>query len=344
MPAPLVELTRGERGLHGAPGLGAVAAVGEPAGRDEQLDVGEGEGHPFAVVVQPDRAQTGGVDEHPATAERDELAGGRRVPALAVLPGVGDGLELLPRKGVDERRLAGAGLPDERGRPTGEHRGEDVDALAGLCGDDVDVDPGGGRLDLGAGGIGVEGEVGLRQHDERLRPGLPGDDEVALDRRQVDPRLEGDRDQHVVEVGRHDLGVGPLTGGRADDRGAPRQDHSDDVTIGATLQPDPVAGRRLVLEIAARRQPDERRHCPVRGVDGDPAAVDPADATRLQGEGSRPRHVVEGRGARLVPAEGGEGGGIRHPDHGGSAPPWSANEFRVRRACGGSARGRDRCP
>ena len=199
-------------------------------------------------------------------------------------------------------------------------------------------------LDLGAGGIGVEGEVGLRQHDERLRPGLPGDDEVALDCRQVDPRLEGDRDKHVVEVGRHDLGVGPLTGGRADDRGAPRQDHPDDVTIGAALQPDPVAGRRLVLEIAARGQPDERRHCPVRGVHRDPAAVDPADATRLQGEGSRPRHVVEGRGARLVPAEGGEGGGIRHPDHGGSAPPWSATEFRVRRACGGSARGRDRCP
>src|ERR671916_1986026 len=73
-----------ERRLHGASRLAGVAAVVEPAGLRQLVDVRERGGHPLLVGPQADGAPPLRVDEDAATGQRVGLAGGRGVAALGV--------------------------------------------------------------------------------------------------------------------------------------------------------------------------------------------------------------------------------------------------------------------
>ena len=70
-----VELARLHRGAHGAPRLGLVAAVAEPAALGELGDVGERGRHAdVAVGAEAEAAQPGRVDDHATGRDRDQIA------------------------------------------------------------------------------------------------------------------------------------------------------------------------------------------------------------------------------------------------------------------------------
>ncbi|CAM5571555.1 hypothetical protein SRIMM317S_02261 [Streptomyces rimosus subsp. rimosus] len=153
--------------------------------------------------------------------------GGRGVPALAVpVAGGPYVLHVLAHQHVGERRLARTGLPEQYGRAAAQYRGEDVQPVTVGRADGQHPHPRRGGLrvrDQVRQHVRITGQVGLGQHEQRLRPALPGQGDEALDAPEVQVHGERDRDHGVVHVGRQHLPVGPLGGRRAHERGTPRQ-------------------------------------------------------------------------------------------------------------------------
>ena len=168
-----------------------------------------------------------------------------------------------------------------------------------------DCDP----LDLGLERRRIVDQVGLRKDDDRLGAALPGDREVALEAPQVEIEVEGDDDEDDIDIRADDLGLGPVAGRLADDRGAPGQDRVDRGVVGAAIDGDPVADRREDRRIAAGVVPEAAgdRRAPLAG--GRPhdvrAAILGHDSGRLapdRGVGSmvgserrRPPQLIERR-------------------------------------------------
>ena len=91
--------------------------------------------------------------------------------------------------------------------------------------------------------VDVLGDVGLGEHDDRLRTALPCEHELALEAADVDAlareRLD---DEDHVDVGDEHLLVGLLAGVLARERARARQDRFDDGLVVAlgNREPDPV--------------------------------------------------------------------------------------------------------
>ncbi|CAM5242246.1 hypothetical protein SALBM217S_02771 [Streptomyces griseoloalbus] len=307
-------------GLHGvedgAAGLALVGAVVEPAVLGEILDLGEHLAHTGAGVPQADAPQTGGVDEDSPSGQQEQVAGRGGVAALAVdVPGGLDVHDVLAEEGVGEGGLARAGLPEQHRGPAGHDRGEHVEPLAVLRADGEDGHARRGRLDVlheVRPGRRVRYEVGLGEHHDRLRPGLPRQGEEPFDPGEV--QLDGERhgDDRVVDVGGEDLPLGPLGGGGPHERGTARQQRTHVAGLGAVgVDGGPVARADDLHGVAGDDVLGVGADHAVRGGHVTQPPVDPDHAARHQslrgerGEGVRPL---------LVPAVGSEsvrGGGKR---------------------------------
>ena len=120
--------------------------------------------------------------------QAQELAVGGGVPPPAVLlPDGPGGHDLLPGQGVDQAGLAHAGGPQKGNGLPGEQIGvQRLQPLAGPGADGVHRRARSRRLGLSDKGGGVPGQVRLGQHYHRLRPGLPGHRQIALQALEVE--------------------------------------------------------------------------------------------------------------------------------------------------------------
>lgn len=139
--------------------------------------------------------------------------------------------------------MPAAGLPEQYGGAAGEHRGEDVEALAERGADRQHGDAGRDGLHVlhqmrqrGR----LRYEIGLGEHDHRLRAGLPGQcrrvqrllatrtghgqRQEPLDPPEVEFGRERHTDDDVIDVGGQYLALGALGRGRADEGGAAREE------------------------------------------------------------------------------------------------------------------------
>ena len=90
----------------------------------------------------------------------------------------------------------------------------------------------------------VRAEVGLGQDDERLRLGVGGERQEALEPAHVEVAVERPDDEREVDVGGEHLRLGAAVAGRAGDPAPARQQRVHDA--GLRVGRDPVADRRQV--------------------------------------------------------------------------------------------------
>ena len=106
-------------------------------------------------------------------------------------------------------------------------RGQRVQAVAGHDRDRDDRRADGDRLGLGDQRVGVVAEVGLGEHDHRLRAALPGGGQIALQPPGVEVGVQrGDQQRHV-DVGGDHLRRLHGVGGLAQEGRAPRHHRVD---------------------------------------------------------------------------------------------------------------------
>jgi len=203
--APAGQLAALDRRQDGAAGLDEVAAVGEPARGGEPVDLRE-QGVEVLRAAQPDRAETGGVQDGAAPRCEVELARDGRVPALALRterPGLH---HLRAEKRVEQGRLADAGGPEQGDRePLSEPGAHRLEPVALGSADREHLAACGARQDLAHRGAGVLVQVGLGEQDDRSGAGGPGEREEPFDAAQVqvgDHRLDdgddiGVRGEHL---------------------------------------------------------------------------------------------------------------------------------------------------
>src|SRR5262249_62039579 len=142
-----VERAARECRAHRAAGLPAVRAVVEPAVRRERLDVLEGGLEARLRVPELQLSHAGRVEHQPAVRKRHELAARGRVPAAAVLAHLARCQQLVAYERVHQRRLADAGRPEQRRRPSVRDVGAyGLDAVAVRCAHGVHGNTEGDRL------------------------------------------------------------------------------------------------------------------------------------------------------------------------------------------------------
>ena len=273
-----------------------MAAVAEPAGSDELLDVGEGLLQPLLRGPETGAAKTWCVHEGTGARQGDQLSSGRRVPALAVTTDIGGREQLRTDQGVDQRRLARAGAAEQtRGPARRDVRTQLFDPGAGDGGHTDHGDSDSGLGDVGHDGVRVTGEVVLRHGDDGCRTAVPGQCDEAFDDTRPWLRLDRYGDDDDVDVGREHLGVGASVRDGSRHCGTPRE-HDVDPPVGAVVDKgDPVAGdRRLAAETDAGTD-----RAAVGGA-VDHAAVGGGDAGDDVGVAER----LKGRSEVLVPSEG----------------------------------------
>ena len=162
----------------------------------------------------------------------------------------------------------------------------------------------------GQGRLGVFGQVGLGQHDDRLGAAVPGDRNVALEPAQVQVAVERRDDKDDVEVGADDLRLGAPAGGLPDQR-APTRQHGLDHHIAGLARFDghPVTDRREGGRASARLEAEAAADgCPnlaagtqqlveaaILGDDPGRRAAGRGMAGVGLGQGGRPAQWREGR-------------------------------------------------
>ena len=112
------------------PGSSWCAQSPKPARVGKLLDVRERERDAFLGSGEAERAKSGGVDEHAAVGQRDQLTRDRRVtPALVADADRAGFLPLPSHQGVHDRRLPCSGGPEQDGGAVPGHvveQGRDV--------------------------------------------------------------------------------------------------------------------------------------------------------------------------------------------------------------------------
>ena len=140
----------------------------------------------------------------------------------------------------------------------------------------------GDRLDLEHGGADVWGEVGFRQHHDRLSAAFPGGRDVPLEPPQAEVVVEAGEQESRVDVRRQHLLGGILAGVLADEGASPRQDRRDRC---GWHHPDPVAdGRQLPAHVVfvEKATGGSRAQLALLGEEHELAAVLGRDAGRKQ--------------------------------------------------------------
>ncbi|GAQ55682.1 hypothetical protein a10_05530 [Streptomyces acidiscabies] len=204
-----------------------MRAVLEPALPRERLDLGEHLPDPAPGVPETDTPQARRVDEDTPGGEREEVAGRRGVPPLAVdVAGGLDVHDVVPGEGVREGGLPGTGGTEEDTSPAPNKRVELPQALTRERTDSQHRHTGRRTLDVlhqVRENDRVGHEISLAENHDRLRPGLPGKRQVPLHTPEIE--LDGKRngDHDMVDVGGEDLPLGPLGGRGPHERGPPRQ-------------------------------------------------------------------------------------------------------------------------
>ena len=190
----------------GAPWLARVAAVAEPALLTELVEVGEGGVDRLLVTRQADLADPRRVDHDPTVGQEVELPVRGGVPALGVARAHGAHDGGVPAEdGVDEARLPGARLAEEHGRGVGHPRSQLGDALPGGRRGDEPLEARVGVGQLRQRGIGRGDQVGLREHEDGVGPGIPRQRLAPLDATGRQRSIEPADEQHEVDVGGEQL-------------------------------------------------------------------------------------------------------------------------------------------
>ena len=161
------------------------------------------------------------------SAQHEQLAVPRHVPAAAVAPQVARPHQLAPGERVDERRLAGSGRAQQRERLRRyQVLTNSVEPLSGDVAHRQHGDADGyglGFCDL----LVVLADVELRQHDHGRRARVPGGDEIALETAGVEVSVETGDEEHRVDVRDERVLFGLEPRRLARDLRAPRQDGLD---------------------------------------------------------------------------------------------------------------------
>ena len=238
-------------------------------------------------------------------------------PAGVVLADRAGALPLGAQQGVDERGLADARRAEhDRGAARREVvGGERRDAVAGERGHRADIDA---RRD-GLGGdplaLGVRGDVGLVEQDDRGRAAAPGHREVALEAAEVEVAVEARDDERHVDVRGEDLLAGEggtVVAGAPAERGAAGEDGLDDdgaVAPGAGRR-HPVADRRQVAGaegLVAEPARDDRLAVARRGGEDPGVAMGGHDPG---GRPARPRRTAGRRPPSPGPSRGRRGASV----------------------------------
>ena len=241
-------------------------------------------------MCEAEGAHAGGVDD-PATLgqrERDSRGGGVAAAAGDVVDpacgAIGSGHE-----GIDESRLADAGLPDEHGHLIAQVVAHGIE----VCCDGSPVisasDGDGGHVE---GGVGIDhrlriGEIGLGEDEQRCDPGVVRRHECTIDK--AEPRLgigqRGD-DRELIGIGDDDAldRIGVISGA-AQDGGAMVNAHDACKVVDTTAsarEGDPVADDHTLAPELARL--DREHDDALVGGEGEATAVD-GDHHRRRGIG-----------------------------------------------------------
>ena len=240
-----------QRHLDRAARLAAVAAVGEAALFGQRADVGEQVEIFLAGEFQ--FAHAGRVDQAAAAGQLQQGAiGGGVATAAVVAAHRGGGHRRGAQQGVGEGGFAGTGGTHQHRavarlqvRREQRHAGrvlavERVDRRAGR-------QPRAQRVD---GLLRIRAGVELAQQHHRLRAGVLGQRQIALDPRRVEVAVQSGQHQHIVDVGGDQLALVALAGRCARQCGAPRR-HADDVRRRARGHFDEIAHRRALAGVDA---------------------------------------------------------------------------------------------
>ena len=187
-----------------------MGAIAETAFGCQLGNLGKERIDPVAHIAQMQRPHAGRVDHPAATRNPVQRASGRRVPPLGIrladiagqlwrgIIGTGQGVQQrgFPHPGRADQRHglpwpAPGGQHPGRCRLTRIHRDHGQIALQGLG--------------LGAVAGEIFGGVRLGQHDDRRRPRLIGQRQIAFQPRRVEIGIAGGDDEHRVDIGRDQL-------------------------------------------------------------------------------------------------------------------------------------------
>jgi hypothetical protein len=154
-PAAPIEAPVGQRGLHGAAGLGLVGTIAEAAALRQRLDIRKGRGHPGIGLPEAQLAHARGVQNEAPVGQEHELAmGGGVAPARIVFAGGPGRHQGRAGQRIDEARFARARAAEQRRRAAGrEARAQALEPLAGDRRDRVHGHTQGDGLDAGLQGV-----------------------------------------------------------------------------------------------------------------------------------------------------------------------------------------------
>src|SRR6185437_4975468 len=265
-PASGAQLASVQRHLHRAARLAAVAAIGETTLLGKRSDVGEKVEVFLAGELQLAHAR--GIDQAAAAGQLQQGAMGGGVATAAIVAAhLGGGHGGCAEQGVGQGGLAGAGR-------THQHRAvarlqvgcKQLRARRILAIERVDRRAVGQPLtqrgDLFGG---ILARIQFAQQHHRLRTGIFGQRQIALDPRRIEIAIQSGQHQDVIDIGGDQLALVALAGGGARQHAAPRR-HGEDMRRRAVGHFHEVPDHRAPGRIHATPEKTTVRLCTEDGL------------------------------------------------------------------------------